>query len=118
MLIEKIAQVAHEVNKAYCEAMGDNTQTSWADAPAWQKESAVLGVMFHVENPDAGANASHNSWMKQKVDTGWKYGEIKDPENKLHPCIVPFDQLPKEQQAKDFLFRQVVHSLKDFKCDQ
>jgi hypothetical protein len=112
MTIEKIAQVAHEVNKAYCEAIGDNTQTSWADAPAWQKESAVLGVMFHVEHPDAGADASHNSWMKQKVDTGWKYGEVKDPENKLHPCIVPFDQLPKEQQAKDFLFRQVVQSLK------
>lgn len=118
MLVEKIAQVAHEVNKAYCEAMGDNTQTSWENAPQWQKESAVLGVLFHMEHPDAGPDASHNSWMKQKVDTGWKYGEVKDPENKLHPCIVPFDQLPKEQQAKDFLFRQVVHSLKDFKCDQ
>jgi hypothetical protein len=115
MLIEKIAQVAHEVNKAYCEAIGDNSQTSWEDAPAWQKESAVLGVMFHVENPDAGPDASHNSWMKQKVDTGWKFGLTKDPENKYHPCIVPFEQLPKEQQAKDFLFRQVVHSLKDFK---
>jgi hypothetical protein len=114
----EIAQVAHEVNKAYCEAIGDNSQTSWEDAPAWQKESAVLGVMFHVENPDAGPDASHNSWMKQKVDTGWKFGLTKDPENKYHPCIVPFEQLPKEQQAKDFLFRQVVHSLKDFKCDQ
>ena len=118
MTVEQIAQVAHEVNKAYCEAIGDNSQTSWEDAPAWQKESAVLGVMFHVENPDAGPDASHNSWMKQKVDTGWVYGEEKNPEAKTHPCIVPFEELPLGQQVKDFLFRQVVHSLKDFKCDQ
>lgn len=118
MLIEKIAQVAHEVNRAYCQAIGDNSQTSWEDAPAWQKESAVLGVIFHVEHPDAGPDASHNSWMKQKVDTGWVYGEEKNPEAKTHPCIVPFEELSLSQQVKDHLFRQVVHSLKDFKCDQ
>jgi len=118
MLIEKIAQVAHEVNRAYCQAIGDKSQTSWEDAPAWQKESAVLGVMFHIEHPDAGPDASHNSWMKQKVDTGWVYGEEKNPEAKTHPCIVPFEELLLSQQVKDHLFRQVVHSLKDFKCDQ
>jgi hypothetical protein len=118
MLIEKIAQVAHEVNKAYCEAIGDKSQTSWEDAPAWQKESAVLGVMFHVEHPDAGPEASHNSWMKQKLENGWRLGHVKDENEKTHPCILPFEDLPKEQQAKDHLFRQVVHSLKDFKCDQ
>nr|WP_262568797.1 hypothetical protein [Endozoicomonas gorgoniicola] len=40
------------------------------------------------------------------------YGEVKDPAKKEHPCVVPFSKLPVEQQAKDFLFRQVVHSLK------
>lgn len=112
MKIEHIAQVAHEINKAYCEALGDNSQTSWEDAPQWQKESAVLGVIFHMENPDAGPDASHSSWMKQKLEDGWVYGPVKDAEKKQHPCIVPFDLLPVEQKAKDFLFRQVVHSLK------
>lgn len=111
MKIEQIAQVAHEINKAYCEALGDNSQTSWEDAPQWQKESAVLGVIFHMENPDAGPDASHGSWMKQKLEDGWVYGPVKDAEKKQHPCIVPFDLLPVEQKAKDFLFRQVVHSL-------
>ena len=115
MLIEKIAQVAHEVNKAYCEAIGDKSQTSWEDAPAWQKESAVLGVMFHVENPNAGPEASHNSWMKQKLDNGWRLGHVKDENEKTHPCIVPFEELPLGQKIKDHLFRQVVHSLKDSK---
>jgi hypothetical protein len=112
MKIEQIAKVAHEINKAYCEALGDNSQTSWEDAPQWQKESAVLGVMFHMDNPYAGPDASHNSWMKQKLEDGWVYGPTKDAEKKQHPCIVPFETLPTEQKAKDFLFRQVVHSLK------
>jgi hypothetical protein len=114
MTVTDIAQVAHEINKEYCLAMGDSSQLPWDEAPAWQKESAVLGVMFHVENPNAGPDASHNSWMEQKIVTGWKFGLTKDPENKYHPCIVPFEQLPKEQQFKDYLFRQVVHSLKKF----
>jgi len=105
MTNEQIARVAHEVNRAYCEALGDNSQPAWEDAPEWQKSSAMLGVKLHIENPDAGPEASHNSWMHQKVSEGWKYGPIKDPAKKEHHCLVPFDQLPREQQAKDFLFR-------------
>ena len=114
MTTADIAQVAHEVNKAYCEAIGDKSQTSWDEAPAWQKESALLGVMFHVENPNAGPEASHNSWLKEKLENGWRLGHVKDANEKTHPCILPFQDLPKEQQAKDFLFRQVVHSLKQY----
>ena len=107
----QMAQVAHEVNRAYCIAFNDHSQPPWAGAPQWQKDSALLGVKLHTENPNAGVEDSHNSWMAQKVTDGWKYGAHKDPENKLHPCIVPYDQLPIEQQAKDFLFRGVVHAL-------
>lgn len=114
MTVENIAQVAHELNKAYCESIGDNSQPDWDGAPDWQKSSAVNGVNFHLDNPDAKPSASHESWMKQKTEEGWKYGEVKDPEKKEHPCYVPYDQLPNEQKAKDFIFRQTVHSLKPF----
>jgi len=114
MEIKDIAIVAHELNKAYCESIGDNSQPEWNDAPEWQQSSAVNGVKFHLDNPDALPSASHKSWLKQKTEEGWKYGEVKNPELKEHPCYVPYDQLPKEQQAKDFIFRQTVHSLKKF----
>lgn len=113
MTVEQIAQVAHEINKAYCLALGDVSQTSWEVAPDWQKESAINGVNFHIANPEAGADSSHNSWMKEKVDAGWVYGPVKNADAKTHPCIVPFEHLPKEQRAKDYLFKQVVHSLKN-----
>lgn len=109
-----VSQVAHEINKAYCESIGDKSQPSWEDAPEWQKSSAVNGVKFHLDNPDASPSASHDSWLKQKEEEGWKYGPVKNAETKEHPCYVPYDQLPVEQRSKDYIFRQTIHSLKRF----
>ena len=107
----EIARVCHEVNRAYCKALGDESQLPWEDAPDWQKDSALAGVNLHMDNPEAGPEASHESWLDQKLADGWIYGPEKDPENKLHPCMVPFAELPVEQQAKDFIFCGVVHAL-------
>jgi hypothetical protein len=105
---ERIARACHEVNRAYCQALGDDGQASWDDAPQWQRDSAILGVRLHAGSHDAGPQASHESWMAQKVADGWVYGPEKRPDLKQHHCMVPFDQLPREQQAKDYIFRAVV----------
>lgn len=111
MTPNQIAEVCHEANAAFCRSLGDMSQPTWADAPDWQRESAINGVVFHIADPNASASASHNNWLKEKVEGGWVYGETKDPEAKTHPCVVPFEQLPPEQQAKDYLFRGIVHAL-------
>lgn len=49
--------------------------------------------------------------MQQKIDEGWVYGEVKNADEKTHPCIVPFDQLPIAQQKKDAIFRAIVKTL-------
>ena len=113
MTIEKIAQVAYEINAAYCKSIDDNSFTSWQDAPEWQKSSVINGVKFHLQNPEASPSASHESWLKQKKEEGWIYGPVKNAEKKEHPCFIPYDLLPTEQKSKDYLFKQVVHSLKN-----
>jgi len=105
---ERIAKVCHEVNRAYCAGIGDNSQVSWDDAPEWQRESAIKGVIYHLSNPDSQPCNSHNSWMAEKEASGWKYGAVKDADKKEHPCFLPYEQLPKEQQLKDALFIAVV----------
>lgn len=110
--LETIARAVHEINRAYCEALGDHSQPVWESAPDWQKQSARNGVAFHLANPSAGPDHSHNEWLKEKRETGWKYGPVKNPEIKEHPCFVPYEQLPTEQKAKDYLFRAVVHVMK------
>lgn len=109
--IDTAAALAHEVNRVWCSMLGDFSQPAWPDAPDWQRESAINGVQFHMDNPSAGDSASHDNWMAEKVADGWVYGDVKDPDAKTHPCIVPFDQLPEEQQIKDRLFRSVVHAI-------
>lgn len=108
--VEAAARIAHEVNRAYCAAIGDNSQPAWEDAPEWQRASAMSGVRFHMANPDAGPSASHDNWLRDKQAEGWVYGEVKDADAKTHPCMVPFEELPREQQIKDHLFRAVVHA--------
>ncbi|WP_445493183.1 RyR domain-containing protein [Rhodopseudomonas sp. RCAM05734] len=106
-----IAKVCHQANKALCEAFGDYSQPHWDAAPDWQRQSAITGVEFNVANPTAPASASHDSWLEEKRRTGWRYGDVKDPEAKTHPCFVPYEQLPREQQAKDHVFKAIVAAM-------
>lgn len=106
-----IARVCHEANKAWCEANGDNSQKPWSEAEQWQRDSALKGVKFALANPAAPDSAQHDAWMADKIADGWRYGEVKDGTAKTHPCIVPFEKLPHHQQAKDKLFKAIVHSL-------
>ena len=105
-----IARICHEANRAWCEFNGDFSQTSWDEAPDWQRTSAINGVAFHRNNPDAGDSASHDNWMREKVADGWVCGPVKDADAKTHPCIVPFGELSPAQQFKDKLFRTIVHA--------
>lgn len=110
-MIHQIAKTCHNVNKAYCESIGDMTQPTWDEAPEWQRKSAVNGVLFHLDG-ERSPDESHISWMKEKVEDGWVYGEVKDPIMKTHPCIVDYSALPLEQRTKDYLFKAVVDSFK------
>ena len=106
--IEMTAMKCHEINRAYCAALGDTSQLPWDEAPEWQRKSAIIGVKFHIDNPGSGPDASHNSWLEEKRRDGWKFGPIKDVEKKEHPCFVAYDELPPEQKAKDYLFKAVI----------
>ncbi len=111
MAIEEIARICHEANRVYCETLGDFSQKFWETAPDWQRDSAINGVKFHQHHPDTDDAASHVNWMDEKIEDGWTYGEEKDPEKKTHPCMVSFEDLPKEQQLKDRLFRLICKAL-------
>jgi len=107
-----IAKVCHQANKAWCETKGDTSQKDWNEAEEWQRDSAIKGVEYRLAHPSSGKDAQHNSWMQDKINDGWVYGEVKDAEAKTHPCIVPFEQLPEFQQKKDALFCAIVDALK------
>lgn len=111
MTVDQIARICHELNRAYCKAMGDHSHKSWAKAPAWQRRSAKDGVRAMRMRPEMTPAESHANWMAHKLAEGWTYGPEKDSEAKTHPCMVPYDRLPLEQQLKDALFVTTVKTL-------
>ena len=112
MDVAEIARVCHEVNRAYCLALGDETQFAWEDAPQWQRDSALAGVRLHLDHPETGPQASHEAWMHQKLYEGWSWGAEKDTVAKRYPCLVLYEDLPPEQRAKDFIFCGIVRALR------
>lgn len=110
-MVNLAASTAHEVNRAYCRAFGDDSQVPWSDAPEDIKESARVGVRQIWEDPSTSPEASHESWSAQKVADGWVYGPVKDAEKKTHPCLVDFDDLPVAQRTKDYLFGVTVRGV-------
>jgi hypothetical protein len=106
------AQVCHEANRAIQLNTGDaNPSPKWADAPHWQKQSAVGGVVEALNG--ATPERLHESWCDFKVKDGWRYGSVKDAEAKTHPCLVNYEQLPAEQKLKDHVFSSIVQTFKD-----
>lgn len=111
MQVSEIARVCHEVNRAYCQSLGDESQPAWEGAPDWQKDSAICGVQYAIDDPSREPSDSHEGWMAQKISDGWEYGPVKDPDKKEHPCMVPYQDLPKSQKCKDHIFLGVVRAL-------
>jgi RyR domain len=107
--IEACARAAHEVNRAYCIALGDYSQPAWDNAPEWQQTSARNGVagVLNGNTPEQ----SHESWLAEKAATGWRYGPVKNPEAKEHPCFVPYSELPAEQRVKDTIYVATVTAM-------
>jgi hypothetical protein len=106
-----IARTAHEINRAYCATLGDLSQPLWEDAPAWQQISAIDGVQFVQSHHDATPRDAHNNWLIDKFTNGWQLGPVKDVENKLHPLLIPFDEIPLPERIKSHLFIAVVQSI-------
>lgn len=43
----------------------------------------------------------HEVWARTRLDQGWTYGPQRDDAAKLHPCLVPYDDLPEEEKVYD-----------------
>ena len=43
----------------------------------------------------------HEVWAQKRLEEGWKYGEKRDDELRLHPCLVSYEQLPEIEKEYD-----------------
>jgi hypothetical protein len=74
------------------------------DAPAGARPIRIDPTDRRVE---LLARREHERWVARKVKTGWRYGDPRDDVRRLHPCIVPWADLPEDERVKDRLL--VLH---------
>ena len=99
-----LAARAHEANRILSAAIGETVQPVWKDAPEEQRDGIVKGVRFLYDNPGTSPASLHTNWLKDKLANGWRWGHTKSADKKEHPNMVPYEELSREQQMKDYLF--------------
>ena len=128
-LIEKIARQMHEDYCRQRLLQGQDTPTliAWPDLPENKKRSnedeaadipVKLGLVGHgirriknnepVPTPDLSdddidilAKEEHKRWCREQKIQGWKFGEIRNDNEKVHPNLVSWKNLPEEERNKD-----------------
>jgi hypothetical protein len=113
MTITDIAKVVHNIQVVFCASIGE-TIPAWEDALEIMQTATKIGVRDLINNPNATGGFSHEQWMKNKLAEGYVWGVVRDHVKKTHPSLIPFEQLPHNEQVKDHLFVETVRSLQAF----
>ncbi|MCK4500562.1 hypothetical protein KAU11_08690 [Candidatus Babeliales bacterium] len=105
-LTEKRAKFVYEAARFAAEA----SSAPIVPAPWDEREDAFLKQFLEVIERQCGKQRSkspkelHGSWMQSYITMGWEYGPKYSRENKIHPDLVPYDNLSKLEQDKDSVF--------------
>jgi len=128
---ELVARAIHEEYIANQCAAGMTAQTHpsmrpWSELPPYLKESNIrqaedigkklqlircgIGLATDDKKPDFSftgdeiellARKEHERWMTEKFHKGWVYGALRSDHERVHDCLVPWDNLPESQKQKD-----------------
>lgn len=43
----------------------------------------------------------HEVWAEGRMKDGWRYGEKRNDVGKLHPCLIPYEELTEKEREFD-----------------
>lgn len=62
--------------------------------------AVALPLELHALTERLAENA-HDLWAGQRLAQGWTHGRQRDDAKKLHPCLVPYAELPDKEKEFD-----------------
>ncbi len=65
--------------------------------------SKVVLDTEHLKLTELLAKNTHEIWALQRMSDGWTLGEQRDDTRKLHPCLIPYEDLPDSEKEYDRL---------------
>jgi hypothetical protein len=72
------------------------------------KDEAREPVTPDAEAIERLARIEHRRWLADRIDRGWRHGPTRDDRRRLHPSLVPFEELTPADREKD---RNAVRAL-------
>lgn len=57
------------------------------------------------------SKSHHAAWVKDKLDSGWRYGQYVSLIEKTHPLLMPWEQLPEKYKVPDLHAPQNIFNL-------
>jgi len=62
---------------------------------------APTPITFTDDEIEDMAKLEHGRWVVERLRAGWRYGKKRDNERKIHPLIVPWNDLSEADKEKD-----------------
>lgn len=92
---EQAANIRKKLTRIGCEIL---PSTRW-DEPLFE---------FTDEELEQLSIQEHSRWMEEKFQKGWKYGPLRNNDQKIHNCLISWNSLPESEKEKD---REAVRSI-------
>jgi hypothetical protein len=54
-----------------------------------------------LESMELLAKNVHEEWARKRIEEGWQYGPQRDDVKKLHPSLIPYEELSEEEKEYD-----------------
>jgi len=89
-----------EMNRSQADSIGEKLRAINCDIAPWSDYGGDK-FTFNEDEIEMMAEMEHERWCDQKKAQGWVYGETRDERLKLHPSLVPYDDLRLSESEKD-----------------
>jgi hypothetical protein len=63
--------------------------------------SGILIPNEIVELTERLAENIHENWSAQRMKEGWQFGPRRDDVKRMHPCLLPYKDLPENEKEYD-----------------
>lgn len=113
-IVDACAVHAWETNRLFVWALtppeGNQAIPTWGnDGP--DDEDRMRRMARAVLEEDLTAEDKHQQWVTHMLACGWTRGPGPDAENKKHPMLVPFAELPHTQAMKESLVVASINAM-------
>ena len=106
----ELGESLRQSNRRFAEGVGEKLRAARiAVVPSPLADPAAPAAGLPEEQVEELAIAEHDRWCADLAADGWRHhAGPKDPERKLHPSLIPWDELSEEEREKD---REPVRAL-------